>query len=221
MKIAKFIKNSLIDFPRHIASVCFTYGCNWRCWYCQNAQLLENSADLSPDFFSFLEARKGWIDGVVICGGEPTIHADLPEFIGKIKSMSFDVKLDTNGTNPEMIKYLISHHLIDYVAMDVKAPKEKLEKIVCSKNSIEKIEQSKEILLSNKVEYEFRTTVTPDLDENDISKMAQSISGAKKYFLQQYHKPDFMKNAPNPLPIEELKKFVEIAKKYVVSTQLR
>lgn len=221
MKIAKYIKNSLIDFPRHLACVAFTYGCNWRCWYCQNAGLLDSSVDLSPEFFSFLEARKGWLDGVVICGGEPTIHSDLPEFIEKIKKMNFDVKLDTNGTNPEMLEYLISNGLIDYVAMDLKAPPEELEGIVGSREKLAEVEKSKNLLLKNLVEYEFRTTVTPDLDENDISSIAQSIIGAQKYYLQQYRKPDFLSTAPAPLPIEKVQKYVEIAQKYVKTTQLR
>ena len=122
----------MIDFPRRIACVAFTYGCNWACWYCHNADLLHEKADLTDEFFSFLENRRGWLDGVVICGGEPTIHHDLPATIRKIKEMGFDVKLDTNGTNPEMLERLIADKLIDYVAMDIKAPFEKLASVVKS-----------------------------------------------------------------------------------------
>lgn len=221
MKIVKYIKNSLIDFPRHIACVAFTFGCNWRCWYCQNAQLLENSTDLSLEFFSFLEARKGWIDGVVVCGGEPTIHEDLPQFIRKIKEMGFDVKLDTNGTNPKMLEYLITNNLVDYVAMDVKTSIEKLDDMAGVSVAREKVEESKRILLDSKIEYEFRTTVTPDLTEFDIEEMAKGIAGAKKYILQPYLKPHFLPDAPEPLSIEILQKYVEIAKKYINNANLR
>ena len=221
MKIIKFIKNSMIDFPRHIACVAFTYGCNWNCWYCHNADLLHEQVDLTDEFFTFLENRRGWLDGVVICGGEPTIHGDLPITIRKIKEMGFDVKLDTNGTNPEMLENLIVDKLIDYVAMDIKAPPEKLSSIVKSNNNIDKVQKSINILLQNRVEYEFRTTVTPDLTETDIVKMAQSISGAEKYILQVYNKPAFLENAPEPHKIETIQHFVEIAKKYVPATILR
>ena len=221
MKIIKFIKNSMIDFPRHIACVAFTYGCNWNCWYCHNADLLHEQVDLTDEFFTFLENRRGWLDGVVICGGEPTIHSDLPITIRKIKEMGFDVKLDTNGTNPEMLENLIVDKLIDYVAMDIKAPQEKLSSIVKSNNKIDEVQKSINILLQNRVEYEFRTTVTPDLTETDIVKMAQSISGAEKYILQVYNKPAFLENAPEPHKIETIQHFVEIAKKYVPATILR
>ena len=95
MKISSFLKNSLIDFPGHIASVIFTNGCNWNCWYCQNKSILSSAEDKTEEFFRFLSARKGFIDGVVVCGGEPTIHEDLPNLIAKIKKLGFDVKLDT------------------------------------------------------------------------------------------------------------------------------
>ncbi len=211
----------MIDFPRHIACVAFTYGCNWNCWYCHNADLLHEQVDLTDEFFTFLENRRGWLDGVVICGGEPTIHSDLPITIRKIKEMGFDVKLDTNGTNPEMLENLIVDKLIDYVAMDIKAPQEKLSSIVKSNNKIDEVQKSINILLQNRVEYEFRTTVTPDLTETDIVKMAQSISGAEKYILQVYNKPAFLENAPEPHKIETIQHFVEIAKKYVPATILR
>ena len=211
----------MIDFPRHIACVAFTYGCNWNCWYCHNADLLHEQVDLTDEFFTFLENRRGWLDGVVICGGEPTIHSDLPITIRKIKEMGFDVKLDTNGTNPEMLENLIVDKLIDYVAMDIKAPPGKLSSIVKSNNNIDKVQKSINILLQNRVEYEFRTTVTPDLTETDIVKMAQSISGAEKYILQVYNKPAFLENAPEPHKIETIQHFVEIAKQYVPATILR
>ncbi len=221
MKIVKFIKNSFIDYPRHIATVAFTHGCNWSCWYCQNADLLHENADLTQEFFEFLSTRKGLVDGVVICGGEPTIHADLPQTIRKIKEMGFDVKLDTNGTNPEMLAELIGNNLVDYIAMDIKAPISKLSQITLSRNKIERVAESIELIKNSGVEYEFRTTVTPDLTENDIEEMAKSIAGAKKYILQQYNKPKLLANAPEPHKIETVKHFVSVAQKWVPACELR
>lgn len=215
MKISKIIKNSMIDFPRRIACVAFTNGCNWKCWYCQNSQLLHEPEDKSQELFDYLANRIGWIDGVVICGGEPTIHADLPQTIRKIKEMGFDVKLDTNGTNSEMLAKLIDEKLVDYVAMDIKAPNEKLEQIALCKHKFDEVEKSIDILLQNKVEYEFRTTVTPDLNEGDIVSMAKRIAGAEKYILQPYRRPDFLHNAPEPHKIETLAHFVQIANEFV------
>ncbi len=221
MKIVKYIKNSFIDYPGHIASVIFTHGCNWSCWYCHNAGLLHENIDLTNEVLDYLNTRKGWIDGVVVCGGEPTIHSDLPQIIRKIKEMGFDVKLDTNGTNPEMIQRLIEDGMVDYIAMDIKAPIEKLSQITLSKNNLEKIAQSIELIKNSGVEYEFRTTVTPDLNESDIETMAQSIAGAKRYFLQQYNRPNFLPSAPTPHPIETIKYFVSVAKKWVPACELR
>lgn len=215
LKIIKYIKNSLIDFPQKIAAVVFTNGCNWDCWYCQNKQILSEQRDLTEEFFAYLDTRRGWIDGVVICGGEPTIHSDLPELCRRIKAMGFAVKLDTNGTNPELLASLIDARLVDYVAMDVKAPSTKLGKIVHSTNSLNNIATSIDLLKHSTVDYEFRTTVTPDLTCDDIIIMANMIRGAKRYFLQQYHKPHIMPNEPEPLLIETIYKMQECANKYV------
>ena len=157
MKIVKYIKNSLIDFPRHIACVAFTFGCNWACWYCQNYGLLNEKQDLTEEFFEFLVSRKGWIDGVVICGGEPTIHPDLVEFARRIKELGFDVKLDTNGSNPEMLKNLLDNKLIDYVAMDVKAPGEKFNQMVGVNGKFEKIVESVNLLKNSDIEFAMET----------------------------------------------------------------
>ena len=220
MQIVNIIKNSFLDFPGKIACIVFTRGCNWNCWYCQNRTLLSREQDNTEEFFDFLKSRQGWLDGVVVCGGEPTIHKDLPEFIKKIKDLGFAVKLDTNGTNPEMIEYLINNKLVDYIAMDIKAPVEKLPQIIQTTNHIEKLDKSIKILLQNRVDYEFRTTVTPDLNIEDIEKMANSIKGASKYILQQYHKPDEYGDYLEPLELEVLTKMLEKAQK-ITKTYLR
>ena len=221
MKIVKYIKNSLIDFPRHIACVAFTFGCNYKCWYCQNYGLLNEKTDLSDEFFEFLASRKGWIEGVVICGGEPTIHADLPDVIKKIKDMGFDIKLDTNGSNPLMIKSLIENKLIDYVAMDLKAPRSKFATMVGPNSNFDNIIESVNILKNSSIEFEFRTTVTPELDEADIIELAQLVGNGVNYYLQPYRKPTFLLNAPNPHPIEMLQKFEKVASKYANRIKLR
>ncbi len=220
MKIVKYIKNSLIDFPAKIATVLFTNGCNWDCWYCQNKKILTDTRDLTDEFFEYLESRRGWIDGVVICGGEPTIHPEIPELCRKIKSLGFAVKLDTNGTNPDLLKSLINESLVDYVAMDVKAPIHKLPNMVGSNNRIDKISQSISMLIKSQIDYEFRTTVCPDLTKEDIVEMAEMIRGAKRYYLQQYHKPNIQANEAEPLKIELLQEMCRLANN-IVPTQIR
>ncbi len=220
MKIVKFIKNSLIDFPAKIATVIFTNGCNWDCWYCQNKKILTDTRDLSNEFFEYLESRRGWIDGVVVCGGEPTIHSDLPEFCRRIKAMGFAVKLDTNGTNPRILAALIEQNLLDYVAMDIKAPLRKLPTMVHSTRSVDLIPESIQILVNSQLDYEFRTTVTPDLTVEDIGRMAQMLKGAKRYYLQQYHKPHISPNEPEPLAIEILQQMCAVANE-TVPTRIR
>lgn len=221
MKIVKYIKNSLIDFPRHIACVAFTFGCNYKCWYCHNTSLLNEKTDLSDEFFEFLKSRKGWLDGVVVCGGEPTIQPDLIDFIRKIKSMGYDVKLDTNGSNPNVIEKLLDEHLVDYVALDIKAPPEKLDTMAGVKVDYNKILCSIELLKESNIACEFRTTVTPELTGDDIEYLAKLVGNDYAYFLQPYRKPAFLINAPEPLPIETLQNYEKLAKKYANCAKLR
>lgn len=220
MKIVKFIKNSLIDFPGKISAVLFTNGCNWNCWYCQNKTILNDTADLTDEFFEYLASRIGWLDGVVICGGEPTIHSDLPQLCRKIKDLGFAVKLDTNGTNPELMAKLIDEKLIDYIAMDIKAPQKKLPKIVDSTEQMDKISQAIRLIINSNIDYEFRTTVCPELDLDDIREMAGMICGAKRYYLQQYHKPNLRPNEAEPHQIETLYAMQVIANE-IVPTVIR
>jgi len=159
---------------------------------------------LEKDFFNFLRERKGLLEGVVICGGEPTINKDLPEFCKKIKKLGYLIKLDTNGSNPEMLKNLINRKLIDYVAMDVKLPKEKYLKVFTGKVKIKDIQESVNILKQGKVDYEFRTTVVPTvLSKEDVLKIVRWIKPAKKYYLQNFRAektidPKFEKIKPYP-----------------------
>ena len=191
MVIGGLQKLTLIDYPGRLAATVFFLGCNFRCPWCYSSELvlpekIKKQQKISEkDLFSFLKERQGLLEGVVICGGEPTINNDLPKFIKKIKKMGYLVKLDTNGSNPKMLNKLIKDKLVDYVAMDIKMPKEKYSKIL--KADINNIEKSVEILKKNKIDYEFRTTVISTvLDKKDILKIAKWISGAKKYYLQNF-----------------------------------
>ena len=183
-------KSSLIDFPHKIAAIVFTQGCNFRCGYCHNAELIEFSLKSKfgyNEFFEFLETRKGKLDGVVITGGEPTLQSSLRDFIIRIKSLGFEVKLDTNGTNPEVLGKLLSENLLDYIAMDIKAPWEKYSKITGIDVNIENIKKSVEMIMTSGVNYEFRTTVIKSqLGFEDFEKIGKQIRGAKKYYLQKF-----------------------------------
>lgn len=187
--IGGFQKTSLLDYPGKIACIVFTQMCNFQCGYCHNPELNEVKEPLIDldTFFSFLNKRKGKLDGVVITGGEPTLQKGLYQFIFEIKSMGFCVKLDTNGSNPEILKKLIEDKLVDYVAMDIKAPMDKYHDVIKSKIPLDNIYTSIQILLENKVDYEFRTTVVKEqLNYQDFEKIGDLIKGAKKYYLQKF-----------------------------------
>jgi len=193
MEIGGLQKLTLIDYPGRLACTVFTIGCNFKCQFCYSPELviperIKNQPRISEaDFFNFLKDREELLEGVVICGGEPTIHKDLPDFIKKIKKMGFLVKLDTNGSNPKVLEKLIKDGLIDYVAVDIKAPKRKYKKVVGKKINIKDIEKSIEILKESEIDYEFRTTIVPTLlDKKDIVKIARWIGPGKRYFLQNF-----------------------------------
>jgi pyruvate formate lyase activating enzyme len=194
MIIGGLQKLTLIDFPGKLAATVFLSGCPFRCPWCYSSELvlpekIEKQPKISQkEFFDFLEEKKGLLEGVVICGGEPTMNSDLPDFAEKIKRFGYAIKLDTNGTNPEMLKNLIEKKLIDYIAMDIKAPLTmNYESAVGVKVDLEKIKESVEIIKSSGVDYEFRTTVIPDIHtKEDIVQIAKDIGPAKRYFLQKF-----------------------------------
>jgi len=193
MIIGGLQKLTLIDYPGKIAATVFFIGCDFRCPFCYSPELvLPEKIKKQPrisekEFFEFLKEKKGLLEGIVLCGGEPTINSDLPKFIKKIKKNGYAVKLDTNGSFPEMLRYLIDKKLIDYVALDIKAPREKYENVTGGRANVKYIERTVSFLKENKIDYEFRTTVVPAfLKKEDILKIAQWISGAKKYYLQNF-----------------------------------
>jgi len=190
MKIAGLQKNSFVDYPEKIAAVIFTPGCNMNCFYCHNQVLLGKNADKNlidtEEVLGFLAGRRGFLEGVVISGGEPMLQSGLEEFMQDVKRMGYSVKLDTNGTNPCMLKKLIDGRLVDYVAMDIKAPLHKYSQICRTYVNINEIQESIDLLMQGRVDYEFRTTFVPRLNEEDILRIAGRIKGARLYVLQQF-----------------------------------
>ncbi len=194
MEIRGLQRTTLIDFPGKVAAVVFLGGCNLRCGFCYSSELvLPKKLAGQPriadkDFFDFLESKKGLLDGVVVCGGEPTLHSGLPDFMRKIKEMGFLVKLDTNGTNPALLKNILSQGLADYVAMDIKAPKAKYALVCGKKINISDIEESVSLIKSKAKDFEFRTTVVPFFHEKkDILEIASWIGDKKtKYYMQNF-----------------------------------
>ncbi len=191
MKIGGLQKVSLIDYPGLISAIVFLQGCNFKCSYCHNPELV-NPRLFAPcicerDVLAFLDTRRGKLDAVTITGGEPTLQDDLVPFIKKINKMGFAVKLDTNGSQPQVIKALLAEKLLDFIAMDIKAPWEKYANVTGVPVDVEKIGESVKIILQAKIPHEFRTTIVQSqLTPNDIMKIAKLIAGTSKYALQKF-----------------------------------
>ena len=191
MKAAYLQKTSFIDYPGRISAVVFTQGCNFRCPYCHNPELVVPERYCGTirieDIFSFLEKRRGKLDAVVITGGEPTLQADLVPFMQRIRSMGFLVKLDTNGSRPQVLSEVIAQGLPDYVAMDVKAPWDKYAFVAGSPVDITDIGASVELIMGSGIPYEFRTTLVRSLlDPDDVMGIGRAIRGASLYVLQKF-----------------------------------
>lgn len=230
---------TLIDYPGQLAAIVFTKGCNFRCHFCYNPLLVwpDRETDekkyektyppISEDeFFLFLESRQGKLDGVVITGGEPTLHRDLPEFIKKIRVLGYKIKLDTNGTNPEAVKKLLAENLLDYIAMDLKAPIDKYEKVVGVKVNCDDLQKSAKIVIESGLPHEFRTTVVPGLLElSDFDKMGEIIAGADAWYLQKFKSDtelvdrDLERHAP--FTDKEMEEMASVGKKYVKICEVR
>jgi len=222
-------KTSLIDYPGKLCSVIFVANCNFRCPYCQNPDLILNykkMPDISKkEIFGYLKKRKKWIDGVCITGGEPCLYEDLIGFIKELKSMGFLVKLDTNGSNPGMLEYLIRNKLLDYIAMDIKAPLKKYNNAAGIKVNVLNIRRSVSLILKSGIDYEFRTTVVPRLfGEEDLVSIEKWLKGAKLYCLQQFRSLvtlDKKYQEEKSYPEERLIEFAEIAKPYFGKVEVR
>lgn len=230
MKILGLQKTSLVDYPEEICATVFAGGCNLRCRYCHNRDLVTNSHILPPVpseyLWSFLEERAPLLGGVCISGGEPTLQEGLPELIRQIKKLGLKVKLDTNGTRPEVLEELTKEGLLDYVAVDIKGPWDKYFLITGREDVLESVKQTTLFLLENSLAYEFRTTVVPSLlDGNDLVNISQQLQGAKKYVLQQFRpKPGVLDpdlEMETPYAPEQMMSMASSCKKYVRFVQVR
>lgn len=223
-------KNSLIDYSPYTASVIFLGGCSFRCDYCHNPDLVLNF-DKIPDIdaneiIDYLKSKKQWIDGVCITGGEPTIHKDLPLFISELKKIGMKVKLDTNGTNPSMIKELIDKKLIDYIAMDIKTILEDYEKVAAVHVDKEKIKESVSIIKNSSIDYEFRTTAIPGIvGKKEIFLIGRWLEGAERFCIQQFRADMPLINKElqklKPYSKEELNKMAEAVKPFLKKVEVR
>ena len=184
-------KLSVIDYPGKTCAIVFLAGCNFRCPYCQNPDLIKRPGSL-PDIseeevLDFLKSRRKWLDGLCLTGGEPCLHRGLPDFIRKVKREGFLIKLDTNGSNPGMLEQLVREGLVDYISMDIKAPPERYEEVARVRVSREDIQRSVEIIMNSGVEYEFRTTVVPRLfNKDDMERIGKWLRGAERFFIQGF-----------------------------------
>lgn len=223
---------SLIDYPEKVSCIIWTPNCNFRCPFCHNRNVVLDKREklqyiAEEDFYTFLEERKGLLDGIVVTGGEPTLQKDLPEFLKGVKDRGFLVKLDTNGSHPKIVENLLDQDLVDYIAMDVKAPFEKYEEVAGVSVDIETIKKSITLIKQRPVSYEFRTTVVPDLlSVEDIRKISKQIGDAN-YYLQQFETkknektldPSYMNKDPYGTSV--LNEMCEIAKEYVENCRIR
>ena len=230
MKILGLQKQSLIEYPGKISAVIFLGGCNFRCPFCHVPtlvlpELIETQNEISQEeILSFLEKRKTFLEAISITGGEPTLNKDLPDFIKKIKSLGFLVQLETNGTNPEMLRKLIEEKLIDYAAMDIKHRLDSFEKyneitgFKLTKELFENIKESIKILLSNKIDYQFRTTLIKEFHKKeDILEICKEIQGVRVYYLQNYQKENktISGNIFTPFREEEIEEIIKDCKNLV------
>jgi len=236
VEIKGFVDLSLVDWDGKLSCVIFLPNCNFRCPFCHNTTLVLHPERGETIPFErvedYLNKQKDWLDGVCITGGEPTLHNDLPDLCSKLKEIGFLVKIDTNGTNPKIIKELMDKSLIDYIAMDIKAQltAEKYSKAtgINAKKLLGKVKETIRILLGSKIDYEFRTTVVPSLhEEEDIAAICDDVKGCKKYVLQKFDvslgkttiDPDFIKL--QPFTDEEMERFLTTAQDSLSNVKLR
>ena len=228
MEFVSINKLTLLDYPEKVACVLYTPTCNFACPYCHNWETLikENlpPLDFEKDIISFLKKRVGILDGVVVSGGEPTLMKELPEKIKTIKELGYLVKLDTNGSNPKMLKELIDKKLIDYVAMDIKHSFNKYYDIIVNRNiDLKDLEESINILKENKVDYEFRITLIEEYhDKESIYEIGKLLEGSKRLFLQQYKLSDGVSDKSLHAISEPIaKQYQKILEEYIEEVELR
>ena len=228
MDIFGLEKLSLVDYDGFVAATVFTAKCNFRCGFCHNSALVLDYNAIPPiresEVLDYLKKRKGILEGLCITGGEPTLNPDLPEFINKVKDIGYSVKVDTNGTNPEMVKLLVKEGLADYFAVDIKNDRAHDAEIIGFKTfDTQKIEKTVEFLLSGQVGYEFRTTLIAEYHKaENIRRIGEWINGADKYFMQKFKSGDnCIAQNLSPVSEETAKEFLEIVSPFVKHAALR
>lgn len=215
MRLYGIVRSSLIDYPGKISAVLFVHGCNYDCYYCHNRALIEDWIEPldEAELDSFLAKRVGLLDGIVVSGGEPTLDPNLPAFLKKLKSLGYSVKLDTNGSHPDIVEELLNLGLLDYVAVDYKAPRSKYHEMAGPNADPDKVLETVRILKGSTIDYEVRTTVCPDLRFEDLRTMVKELPPLKRYVLNPYRKPirfketDRWKVEQPPYSDEEIRRF--------------
>lgn len=226
MQFVGIDKFSLLDYEEKVSIVLFSPACNFRCPFCHNGDSVLNSNTPIPfaDILSYLKTRVGLIDAVVFTGGEPTMMPELEERIREVKKLGFLIKLDTNGTNPDILKHLIDENLLDYVAMDIKnSEKEYAKTAGCKAIPIENVKKSIKILLNSQISSEFRTTIVKEFHSKEsIQDMCDLVKGAKKLYLQKFvDREGVIQKGLHDISIEEANQFKEILSKVVTNVELR
>ncbi len=232
MTIGGIQKMTLLDYPGKVACIVFTAGCNYRCPFCHNSQLVINPEIRmeEQEFFGYLDKRKNMLEGVCITGGEPLIHQDIEDFIKKIRQRELSIKLDTNGSSPDYLKLLCGQGLIDYVAMDIKNSPNKYSRTCGVKVDMDKITESIDYLIHGRVDYEFRTTVMNELHTcEDIRRIGELINGGKRHYIQPYKATDSViaimeKGEADPFTspsASQLESYRMIMSEYVTQAEIR
>ena len=228
MHIAGITKSTLLDYPGRVAAAIFTGGCDLRCLFCQNSSLVEGLIPeiKEDDVLSFLEKRRNVLTGVCITGGEPTLQPDLPDFITKIRDLGYAVKLDTNGTEPKMLRELADRGLVDYVALDIKTDKKKYHELCNIDLDVEKINESAMLLINGRFpDYEFRTTVVAEyFDRGTAAEIGQWLKGGKRYFLQNFVDTNTTfvgRGVLHGQTREEIEEFADILRQTISEVSLR
>jgi len=229
MKIGGLIKTSLIEYPGRISAVIFTQGCNFRCPYCHNPELVDpalfNTPIAESEIFDFLERRKKYLEAIVITGGEPCLQKDLIDFIRRVKDMGYLVKLETNGSLPEVISQITEKGIVDFISRDLKSPIDKYSIIAGVKVDISKIKESIDLIISSDIDSEFQTTVVKSmLEKEDFEKIGSLIEGAKIYTLQKFVPSKTLNPAfldEKTYSDEELEEIRKIMERYVSKCMVR
>ena len=221
-------KLTLVDYPGHPAAILFTGDCNFRCPFCQNAPLVLSSSSepviADEEIFSFLTKRKGMLEGVVVTGGEPTLQKDLIPFLGRLKTLGYLVKLDTNGYRPDVLEKAMESGYVDYVAMDIKTSLDEYPVVAGIKNlDVSRIERSVELLKSGTVDYEFRTTVVEPLHHKEnFEKIGELLKGCRRYYLQSFvDSGNIIGKNCFPPSQEQLKNYLKTVSNYIESVSIR